>query len=264
MGEVLTILPADATVHGPPSAIKGEVLAAPLASASECGPEGTIMGDVLTIPPTCAPAQAGQGEMRKTAQDPLFTCCGSCGCDGQAAPLGKCALPVRAKNSLAVARTPEGENAVTSGAGAGHASPPVMLGESKPKSLRSTTSRGAFAATPVVASSSSIVSHAAAARSFARRAALRRPPRVRRRRFPRRLARFESADRTSSQPSSMRSPSDTSMSDMSSSISMSKLSFLGDTPPCEEPISDREASVIAVEGVPHDGCEQDFKLMRAV
>jgi len=148
------------------------------------------------------------------------------------------------------------------------AHPPVTEGESNPKSLRSTTSRleGRLATPLAGASSSSIVSHAAASRSLARRAALRRPPRVRRRRCARRLVRFEAADGMRSEhSSSRRSTSDASMSDMSSSsVSMSKLSFRGDKAPCEDPISDREASVIAVEGVPHDGCGYDFKLMRAV
>mmetsp|Transcript_7104 Transcript_7104/g.12957 ORF Transcript_7104/g.12957 Transcript_7104/m.12957 type:complete len:215 (+) Transcript_7104:202-846(+) len=147
--------------------------------------------------------------------------------------------------------------------------PPVTCGDSNPKSLRSTTSlEGRLAKAVSDAGSSSILSHPieCAARSLARRAALRRPPRVRRRRCARRLVRFEAADGMRSEhSSSRRSTSDASMSDMSSSsVSMSKLSFRGDKAPCEDPISDREASVIAVEGVPHDGCGYDFKLMRAV
>mmetsp|Transcript_38351 Transcript_38351/g.67663 ORF Transcript_38351/g.67663 Transcript_38351/m.67663 type:complete len:212 (-) Transcript_38351:231-866(-) len=144
--------------------------------------------------------------------------------------------------------------------------PPVTCGDSNPKSLRSTTSlEGRLAKAVSDAGSSSILSHPieCAARSLARRAALRRPPRVRRRRF-RRRPRFEDGDGTRSESSSAGSMSDISVSEASSSISMSPPNFRGDELPCEDPISDKEASVIAVDGVPHDGCEHDFKLMRAV
>mmetsp|Transcript_30361 Transcript_30361/g.49488 ORF Transcript_30361/g.49488 Transcript_30361/m.49488 type:complete len:176 (+) Transcript_30361:110-637(+) len=116
MGEVLIMPPA--------GAVMGEVLIMP--------PAGTVMGEMLTMLPagavtdevlTMPPAglnHAWQGGMRSTAQDPLGAkfvgaatwiklgaCCGDRGSSGigQAAPLGKQALPGCTEDSLIIDAT---------------------------------------------------------------------------------------------------------------------------------------------------------------